>query len=154
MKLGSLEVSRVIQGHWQLAGGHGPVDEKQAVENMKVLYDAGQTTLDTADIYGPSEGIIGKFLKERPGAVVCTKFCCFNGLDRISKEEVRRKITASCKRLGVKQLDLVAFFWLDLNVKRYVQVESGPILLSPRRLLAQHLADLALNSPLALPSHS
>lgn len=143
----------MIQGHWQLAGGHGPVDEKQAVENMKVLYDAGQTTVDTADIYGPSEGIIGKFLKERPGAVVCTKFCCFNGLDRISKEEVRRKITASCKRLGVKKLDLVAFFWLDLNVKRYVQVESHFAFASsfPRTAFRSSGPPLCISHPSLLP---
>lgn len=50
-----LRVSRTIQGHWQLAGGHGRFQEVDALENMKAHYDAGITTLDTADIYGISE---------------------------------------------------------------------------------------------------
>ena len=51
----SLEVSRTIQGYWQLAGGHGKFSESDVIRNMKSHFDAGITTLDTADIYGSSE---------------------------------------------------------------------------------------------------
>ena len=51
----SLKVSRTIQGYWQLAGGHGKFRESAVVQNMKAHFDAGITTLDTADIYGSSE---------------------------------------------------------------------------------------------------
>ncbi len=54
-RLGSLEISRTIQGHWQLAGGHGSFRESDVLTNMKEHFDAGITTLDTADIYGISE---------------------------------------------------------------------------------------------------
>lgn len=77
----SLRISRTIQGYWQLAGGHGSYREVDALENMQAHYDAGITTLDTADIYGPSELIVGKFVKSQPGAVPCTKFCCFRYLE-------------------------------------------------------------------------
>jgi len=77
----SLRVSRTIQGYWQLAGGHGSYREVDAIENMKAHYDAGITTLDTADIYGPSELIVGKFVNSQPGAIPCTKFCCFRYLE-------------------------------------------------------------------------
>lgn len=52
VKLGksNLEVSRTIQGYWQLAGGHGKIKEKDALANMQAHYNAGITTLDTADI--------------------------------------------------------------------------------------------------------
>jgi len=46
----SLEVSRTIQGHWQLAGGHGRYREADAIANMEAHFKAGITTLDTADI--------------------------------------------------------------------------------------------------------
>ena len=77
----SLEVSRTIQGHWQLAGGHGRYREVDAVGNMQAHFDAGITTLDTADIYGPSELIVGKFVQDQPKAIPCTKFCCFRYLE-------------------------------------------------------------------------
>ena len=88
-----LQVSRTIQGHWQLAGGHGKIREDDALANMQAHYKAGITTLDTADIYGPSELIVGKFMGKKPaGAVPCTKFCCFRFLDEIDRAEVRQRI--------------------------------------------------------------
>ena len=79
VKLGNsnLEVSRTIQGYWQLAGGHGKYKESEALANMEAHYQAGITTLDTADIYGPSELICGRFMAKRPEAQILTKFCCF-----------------------------------------------------------------------------
>lgn len=88
----SLEVSRTIQGYWQLAGGHGRYREADAIDNMKAHFDAGITTLDTADIYGPSEIIMGKFLQTQPKAVPCTKFCCFRYLEEIDRAEVRLRV--------------------------------------------------------------
>jgi hypothetical protein len=54
----NLEVSRTIQGCWQLAGGHGQFLEPNVLANMNAHYDAGITTLDTADIYGISEYVL------------------------------------------------------------------------------------------------
>lgn len=85
----SLEVSRTIQGYWQLAGGHGLYREPDAIANMKAHFDAGITTFDTADIYGPSELIIGNYIQEQPKAIPCTKFCCFRNL------EVSRSLSSS-----------------------------------------------------------
>ena len=118
--LGSLEVSRTIQGYWQLAGGHGKYRESDAIENMQAHYLAGITTLDTADIYGPSEGIVGKFVGSLPpgSAVPCTKFCCFRYLEEINREEVKQRIQRACERLQVKKLPLVQFFWSNYDVKR------------------------------------
>jgi hypothetical protein len=94
IKLGksNLEVSRTIQGYWQLAGGHGKYREQDAIDNMQAHLNAGITTLDTADIYGPSELIIGKFVKNNPTAVPCTKFCCFRFLEDIDRAEVKLRI--------------------------------------------------------------
>jgi len=120
--LGSLKISRTIQGYWQLAGIHGAYNEADAVENMRRHFSAGVTTLDTADIYGPSELIVGKFVGEQPSAVPCTKFCCFRGLQTIEMDEVRARVRKQCERLKVDALPLVAFFWADYSVRRYVDV--------------------------------
>lgn len=123
----NLEVSRSIQGYWQLAGGHGRYRENDAIANMEAHYKAGFTTMDTADIYGPSETIIGKFLaKQRStngvGPIPCTKFSCFRFLDEIDRTEVRDRILKSCERLQVDKLPLVQFFWSNFDIAKYTTV--------------------------------
>mmetsp|Transcript_11345 Transcript_11345/g.20586 ORF Transcript_11345/g.20586 Transcript_11345/m.20586 type:complete len:387 (+) Transcript_11345:128-1288(+) len=123
VQLGTLKITRTIQGQWQLAGGHGRISESQALENMKAHLDAGISTLDTADIYGPSELIVGKFVKSQPKqAIPCTKFCCFRYLEEINRDEVRLRIQKACERLQVSKLPLVAFFWGNYDVKKYIDV--------------------------------
>lgn len=119
---GSLEVSRTIQGYWQLAGGHGRYRETDAIANMAANYNAGITTLDTADIYGPSEIIIGKYVSTQPKAIPITKICCFRFLDDINRAEVRQRVLKSIERLQVSQLPLIQFFWSNYDIKRYVDV--------------------------------
>lgn len=119
----NLQVSRTIQGYWQLAGGHGRYTEVDAIANMNAHLQAGMTTLDTADIYGPSELIVGKFMKDHPtNAIPCTKFCCFRYLEEIDRAEVKLRIQKSCERLQVSKLPLVAFFWSNYDIKKYVDV--------------------------------
>ena len=55
------EISRVIRGGWQLAGGHGAVDRAAAVDDLVAFCDAGITTFDCADIYTGVEELIGAF---------------------------------------------------------------------------------------------
>ena len=57
------EISRVIRGGWQLAGGHGAVDRAAAVEDLSAFCDAGIVTFDCADIYTGVEELIGEFRK-------------------------------------------------------------------------------------------
>lgn len=90
-QLGQLEISQLIQGHWQLAGGHGRITPDAALRNMRKHFDAGVTTLDTADIYGASELIVGQFVASEPRAVPITKFCCFRDLRTIGKDEVLQR---------------------------------------------------------------
>ena len=43
-------ISRVIRGGWQLSGGHGSVDKKAVLLDMKTFLDSGITTIDCADV--------------------------------------------------------------------------------------------------------
>ncbi|MDH5418231.1 MAG: aldo/keto reductase, partial [Nitrosopumilus sp.] len=56
-----LEISRILNGMWQVAGGHGQIDHELAVKDMELYQKRGYTTWDLADIYGPAELLIGKF---------------------------------------------------------------------------------------------
>jgi aryl-alcohol dehydrogenase-like predicted oxidoreductase len=118
----NLETSRTIQGYWQLAGGHGRYREADALANMEAHFKAGITNMDTADIYGPSEIIVGKFVGSQPKAVPFTKFCCFRYLEEIDRAEVKERIQKACERLQVAKLPLVQFFWSNYDVKKYVDV--------------------------------
>jgi aryl-alcohol dehydrogenase-like predicted oxidoreductase len=56
-----LTICRIVNGMWQVAGGHGYIDHKLAIEDMVRYHDAGFTSWDLADIYGPAEDLIGDF---------------------------------------------------------------------------------------------
>ncbi|KAF6735468.1 hypothetical protein FQA47_019959 [Oryzias melastigma] len=62
---GGLEVCRILNGMWQVSGAHGTVNTTRAVEAMQAYTDAGLTTFDMADIYGPAEDIFGQFSSQR-----------------------------------------------------------------------------------------
>jgi len=59
-----LEICRILNGMWQVAGGHGQIDSELAVQDMKKYHELGFTTWDLADIYGPAESLIGDFNKK------------------------------------------------------------------------------------------
>lgn len=126
-----LEISKVIKGCWQLGGGHrgGRNDRtsgQAAVEDIHTFVQNGITTLDTADIYGPSEKIIGSYRKEFPSesrnCQVLTKFCCFgDAMGRAGHLDfVSASLNRSRENIGVECLDCVQFFWADYGVKQYV----------------------------------
>jgi aryl-alcohol dehydrogenase-like predicted oxidoreductase len=120
-------VSRIIKGGWQLAGGHGPIDEATALDDMARFVDAGITTFDCADIYTGVEELIGRFLRARGTSAtpvqVHTKLVPdLSGLATCSKDDVARAIDRSLARLGVERLDLVQFHWWDYDVPRYLDV--------------------------------
>ena len=50
-----LQIYRVLNGMWQVSGSHGHIDPEKAVESMFSYLDAGFTTWDLADHYGPAE---------------------------------------------------------------------------------------------------
>jgi aryl-alcohol dehydrogenase-like predicted oxidoreductase len=127
----SYEMSRLIKGGWQLAGGHGAVDPAAAIIDMGRYIAAGITTFDCADIYTGVEEMIGAFRRtalEQGGAEalamlrVHTKFVPDLGaLASIDRAYVRRIIDRSLQRLGVDRLDLVQFHWWDYAAPRYVE---------------------------------
>src|SRR5918992_2979255 len=56
-----LKICKIVNGMWQVAGGHGYIDNELAIADMIKYHEAGFTTWDLADIYGPAEDFIGEF---------------------------------------------------------------------------------------------
>jgi aryl-alcohol dehydrogenase-like predicted oxidoreductase len=120
-------ISRVIKGGWQLAGGHGAIDERAALADMEGFVDAGITTFDCADIYTGVEALIGRFLRSRGNSAtpvqVHTKLVPdLSALSTFNAADVATAIDRSLTRLGIERLDLVQFHWWDYGVPRYLDV--------------------------------
>lgn len=106
----SIELPRVIIGCWQLLERHA--DQKKAVETLTAYAHAGFTAFDTADIYGPSESILGKFRKqwvsEQPAAHPLRFFTKYVTEDN-GQAEANRINRQSLKAMGIDALDMVQF---------------------------------------------
>src|SRR5262245_4583232 len=56
-----MTICRILNGMWQVSGAHGHIDPERAVAEMFAYHDAGFTTWDLADHYGPAEDFVGVF---------------------------------------------------------------------------------------------
>jgi aryl-alcohol dehydrogenase-like predicted oxidoreductase len=127
-----LDICRILNGMWQVSGAHGAIDLGRAVAAMLRYHEAGFTSWDLADHYGPAEDLIGEF-RRRLGAgraaemAAFTKWVPYPG--RMSRDVVEAAIDLSRRRMGVECLDLLQFHWWDYADERYVDALS-------------HLADL------------
>jgi aryl-alcohol dehydrogenase-like predicted oxidoreductase len=118
-----LKICRVLNGMWQVAGAHGRINHQAAVEEMRKYHDAGFTTWDLADIYGPAEDFIGEFRRrlpehERQKMQALTKWV--PEPQKITKQMAQSSIERSLKRMGTTALDLVQFHWWDYNNPYYI----------------------------------
>lgn len=126
------EISRVIRGGWQLAGGHGAIDRAEAVQDMLAFAEAGITTFDCADIYTGVEELIGTFRMDylnRFGAEALARIKVHTKLvpdlarlATVDKAYIRSIVETSIQRLRAERLDLVQFHWWDYDVPRYMDV--------------------------------
>jgi aryl-alcohol dehydrogenase-like predicted oxidoreductase len=123
-----LTICRIVNGMWQVAGGHGYIDHKLAIGDMIRYHDAGFTSWDLADIYGPAEDFIGQFRhkllalrgreKELNKIQALTKWVPQPGI--ITRSMVNESIQRSLHRMNVNSLDLLQFHWWDYNNPYYM----------------------------------
>jgi aryl-alcohol dehydrogenase-like predicted oxidoreductase len=123
-----LTVCRIVNGMWQVAGGHGRIDHELAIEDMVKYHEAGFTSWDLADIYGPAEDFVGEFRR---------KLLALKGKEeelnriqaltkwvpqpvRITRSIVNESIQRSLRRMSVNSLDLLQFHWWDYNNPYYM----------------------------------
>ena len=122
-----LQISRILNGMWQVAGAHGYIDPTSAINSMMNYHNAGFTTWDLADIYGPAENFVGDFrrkLSKEKGeqALVdvkaLTKFVPNPGI--MTRPIVEQSINVSLSKMDLKTLDLLQFHWWDYNDTNYL----------------------------------
>ncbi|WCJ41778.1 NAD(P)-linked oxidoreductase superfamily protein [Euphorbia peplus] len=134
----SLKICRVINGMWQMSGGWGAVQTEKAVESMLRYADAGLTTFDMSDHYGPAEEVYGVFInrvrRERTPEFLdqikgLTKWVQKPASDKITSSYVRDCINTTLKRMDVSSLDMLQLHWWDYSNPGYLD-------------LLKHLTDL------------
>jgi aryl-alcohol dehydrogenase-like predicted oxidoreductase len=122
-----LQICKILNGMWQVAGGHGKIDPESAISEMFSYHDSGFTTWDMADIYGPAEEYIGEFrrrIEKKKGKdeldkiQALTKFVPNPG--PMTRSIVEHYIDKSLRRMNVKAIDLVQFHWWDYNDTSYL----------------------------------
>jgi aryl-alcohol dehydrogenase-like predicted oxidoreductase len=133
---GDLSISRILNGLWQVSGAHGAIDPGRAVAAMFAYHDAGFTTWDLADHYGPAEDFVGAFRRQsadRHGAArlseiqAFTKWVPYPG--PMTRRVVEDAVAVSLRRMDTGRLDLLQFHWWDYGDARYLDA-------------LRHLADL------------
>jgi aryl-alcohol dehydrogenase-like predicted oxidoreductase len=103
---------------------------------MFVYHDAGFTTWDLADHYGPAEDFIGEFRRQfaaRHGMARLAEIKAFTKWvprpGRMTRRVVEEAVDVSLARMGVDALDLIQFHWWEYSDKGYLEA-------------LKHLADL------------
>jgi aryl-alcohol dehydrogenase-like predicted oxidoreductase len=131
-----LTICCILNGMWQVSGAHGAIDPSRAVDEMFAYHDAGFTTWDLADHYGPAEDFIGNFRRlfaarygnQRLAEIQAfTKWVPHPG--RMTRRIVENAVDVSLSRMGVESLDLLQFHWWDYSDESYLEA-------------LDHLADL------------
>jgi aryl-alcohol dehydrogenase-like predicted oxidoreductase len=122
-----LSICRILNGMWQVSGAHGAIDPGRAVEAMFAYHDAGFTTWDLADHYGPAEDLVGNFRRQfvaRYGAARLPEIQAFTKWvphpGAMTRRVVEDAIGVSLRRMGVSRLDLLQFHWWDYRDPRYL----------------------------------
>ncbi len=122
-----LTIHRLLNGLWQVSGGHGRIDPRAALPAMLALHAAGCTTWDLADHYGPAEDFIGEFrrqLSAARGAAALAEVQAFTKWvpppTRMTRRIVADAIAVSLRRMDTPALDLLQFHWWDYAYDQYL----------------------------------
>jgi aryl-alcohol dehydrogenase-like predicted oxidoreductase len=131
-----LSICRIVNGMWQVGGGHGRIEPGPAVAAMAVYHAAGFTTWDLADHYGPAEDLIGAFRRQTAAAHGEGRLAEIQAFTKwvprpgpMTRAIVERAIDVSRASMAVDRLDLLQFHWWDYGDRRYLDA-------------LRHLADL------------
>lgn len=122
-----LQICRVLNGMWQVSGGHGEINPPAALRSMRYHFDAGLTTFDLADHYGPAEDLMGELRRtlqrERDDEAVAqlqafTKWVPRPG--RMTRRVVEEAVDLSRRRMQTDCLDMLQFHWWNYDNSAYL----------------------------------
>ena len=122
-----LPICRILNGMWQVSGAHGRIDPVAAIASMFDYLDAGFTTFDLADHYGPAEDFIGEFRRQLAAARGNDALADIQAFTKwvprpgpMTRQIVENNVDISRRRMGVEKLDLLQFHWWEYSDSRYL----------------------------------
>jgi len=120
-------ICRILNGMWQVAGGHGQINHDSAISQMLQYNENGFNTWDMADIYGPAESFYGDFrktLEQKKGKEELEKIQGFTKFvpnpGPMTRSIVEHYIEQSMKKMNVDVIDVIQFHWWDYNDTSYI----------------------------------
>ena len=120
-------ICRILNGMWQVAGGHGEIDHDSAISQMLEYNENGFNTWDMADIYGPAESFYGDFrneIEKKKGKSELEKIQGFTKFvpnpGSMTRSIVEHYIDQSMKKMNVDVIDVIQFHWWDYNDANYI----------------------------------
>jgi aryl-alcohol dehydrogenase-like predicted oxidoreductase len=112
---------------WQVSGAHGTIHPQRAIASMFSYMNAGFTTWDLADHYGPAEDLIGEFrrqwVSQRGEAALSQLQALTKWVPRpgpMPRSVVENAIDISRRRMDMSSLDVLQFHWWDYQDSRYL----------------------------------
>ena len=126
-----LSICRILNGMWQVSGGHGEINHDSAINQMLEYSKNGFNTWDMADIYGPAESLYGNFRNELRKRKESNELEKIQGFTKfvpnpgpMSNSIVTHYIEESLKKMHVNCIDLLQFHWWDYQDTSYLDVLS------------------------------
>ena len=120
-------ICRILNGMWQVAGGHGEINHDSAISQMLEYNENGFNTWDMADIYGPAESFYGDFrneIEKKKGKNELEKIQGFTKFvpnpGSMTRSIVEHYIDQSMKKMNVDVIDVIQFHWWDYNDANYI----------------------------------
>lgn len=98
-------ISKIVFG----CAGNAFLSGKNCDKILDAAFEAGFNTYDTAEVYGQSEQVLGKWIKKRhlrDEVVVIAKGCHPHGGPRVDADSLRYDIEQSLKRLMTDYIDI------------------------------------------------
>jgi len=122
-----LPVHPIVNGMWQVSGAHGRIDREAALASMREFVEAGFTSWDLADHYGPAEDFVGEFrrrLAAERGQVALAGLQFFTKwvprAGAMPRAIVENAVAISRRRMAMTPLDLLQFHWWEYADRRYL----------------------------------
>ena len=134
-----LKTSVLSLGGWRNFGVRLTDTESKQILHRAV--DAGVTTFDTADVYGPAEAAMGKALSDlkRSDLVLSTK-CYWPGSDNVndrglSRKHIRASVDQSLRRLQTDYIDIFLCHRFDAETPLLETIRTFDALIQQGKIL-------------------
>jgi aryl-alcohol dehydrogenase-like predicted oxidoreductase len=110
-----MKVSEVGFGAWAIGGkSYGAVDRRESLRALEKAEELGCNFMDTAEVYGGSEGVLGEFLHgNKRNWLVSTKY---SG----QKEGLLHTAEQQLKKLRIDTIDFYQIHWAPRNKQKHL----------------------------------